>query len=306
MNFSNIDSLLNTLIWGLFFLYTIIKFVKAIQIVPTKGAYVVERLGKYHTTLGPGFHALIPFIDRVSYVHHLKEETVDIKPQECFTRDNVKVKVDGVMYIAVEDAVKASYGITNYRLAASKLAQTTVRSVIGQIELDKCFEEREEISAKVVKELSEAGQDWGTRIFRYEIQNIVPPSSVTEAMEKQVSAERQKRAVIAKSEGEMQSRIQRSEGIKAELLNKSEGEKQKKINEAEGKASAIKALGVATARSIEVLSQNISENNGKKAVELLINQKYLSKIGALAKENNEVILPTDLTEVNKLIKSIEL
>lgn len=306
MNFSSLDSLLNTLIWGLFFLYIIIKFVKAIQIVPTKGAYIVERLGKYHTTLGPGFHALIPFIDRVTYVHHLKEETVDIKPQECFTKDNVKVTVDGVMYIAVEDAVKASYGITNYRLAASKLAQTTVRSVIGQIELDKCFEEREEISAKVVKELSEAGQDWGTRIFRYEIQNIVPPESVKEAMEKQVSAERQRRAVIAKSEGEMQSRIQRSEGIKAELINTSEGEKQKKINEAEGKSSAIKSIGLATAQSIEVLSRNISENNGKKAVELLINQKYLGKIGALAKEKNEVILPADLTEVNKLIRSIEI
>lgn len=306
MSFSNIGGLINTLIWGLLFLYTIIKFIKAIRIVPTKGAYIVERLGKYHTTLGPGFHALIPFIDRVAYIHHLKEETVDIKPQECFTKDNVKVKVDGVMYIAVEDAVKASYGITNYRLAASKLAQTTVRSVIGQIELDKCFEEREEISAKVVKELSEAGQEWGTRIFRYEIQNIVPPDSVTEAMEKQVSAERQRRAIIAESEGDMQSRIQKSEGIKAELINTSEGEKQKKINEAEGKAAAIKAIGDATAQSIEVLSTNISVNNGKKAVELLINQKYLGKIGSLAKTGNEVILPADLTEVNKLIKSVEL
>lgn len=293
-------------IWAALFVYVIFKFFKSIRIVPTKVAYVVERLGRYHKTLGPGFHALLPFFDKVAFVHNLKEETVDIPPQECFTRDNVKVEVDGVMYIAVMDPEKASYGVTDYRMATIQLAQTTVRSVLGTLDLDRCFEERDLISSKVVQVLSEAGVTWGIKVYRYEIQNIVPPASVKEAMEKQVSAEREKRAIIAESEGVKQSRINKSEGVKMELINKSEGERTKKVNEAEGKAQAIKSIAEATALSIEQLGEQIAAEHGEDSVRLLVSQKYLSQIGRLAKENTDVILPADITKLDELLKSLEL
>ncbi len=293
-------------IWAALFVYVIFKFFKSIRIVPTKVAYVVERLGRYHKTLGPGFHALLPFFDKVAFFHNLKEETVDIPPQECFTRDNVKVEVDGVMYIAVMDPEKASYGVTDYRMATIQLAQTTVRSVLGTLDLDRCFEERDLISSKVVQVLSEAGVTWGIKIYRYEIQNIVPPASVKEAMEKQVSAEREKRAIIAESEGAKQSRINKSEGVKMELINKSEGERTKKVNEAEGKAQAIKSIAEATALSIEQLGEQIAAEHGEDSVRLLVSQKYLSQIGKLAKENTDVILPADITKLDELLKSLEL
>ena len=198
----------NFVVWGAFFLILIVKFFAAIRLVPTQTAHVVERLGKYHRTLGAGFHALIPFVERVPFVHDLKEEAVDVPPQECFTMDEVKVEVDGVMYISVVDPVRASYGVTHYRIAAMQLAQTTTRSVIGTLELDRTFEERDVISARVVEVLEKTGETWGIRVHRYEIKNLTPPPTVREAMEKQVTAERERRAIIARAEGDKQSRIQ--------------------------------------------------------------------------------------------------
>ncbi len=294
------------IIWGIIFIFVIFKFIRSIRIVPTKVAFIVERLGKYHKTLGPGFHALLPFFDKVTFIHHQKEETIDIPPQECFTKDNVKVEVDGVMYIAVNDPEKASYGITDYRVATIQLAQTTVRSVIGTLDLDRCFEERDVISAKVVGALSEAGIAWGIKIFRYEIQNIVPPASVKEAMEKQVSAERNKRALISKSEGVKQSRINRSEGVKMELINTSEGEKARLVNEAQGRAQAIKSIAEATAVSIEQVGEQIAAQNGMESIKMLVSQKYLSQIGSLAKEDTSIILPADLTKIDELLDSLGL
>ena len=293
-------------IWGIFFFFVIFKFFRSIRIVPTKVAFIVERLGRYHKTLGPGFHALLPFFDRVTFIHHLKEETIDIPPQDCFTKDNVKVEVDGVMYIAVEDPEKASYGITNYRVATVQLAQTTVRSVIGTLDLDRCFEERDVISSKVVGALSEAGIAWGIKVFRYEIQNIVPPSSVKDAMEKQVSAERDKRALISESEGAKQSRINKSEGVKMELINTSEGEKTRLINEAQGQAQAIKSIAEATAVSIEQVGEQIAAQNGIESIKMLVSQKYLSQIGSLGKEDTDIILPADLTKFDELLNSLGL
>ncbi len=306
MEFDQITGWLTAIIWGIIVLFVVFKFVQAVRIVPTKVAYIVERLGKYNKTLGPGFHALLPFFDKVTFIHNLKEETIDIPPQECFTKDNVKVEVDGVMYIAVSDPEKASYGITDYKIATIQLAQTTVRSVMGTLDLDRCFEERDVISSKVVQELSDAGMAWGIKVFRYEIQNIVPPISVKEAMEKQVSAERERRAVISKSEGVKQSRINRSEGIKMELINKSEGEKTRQINEAQGKAQAIKSIADATAGSIEQIGEQIAGEKGIDSMKLLICQKYLTQIGSLAKETTNIILPADLTKIDELLDSLGL
>ncbi len=306
MDFGQMTDYITFGIWAIIFIFIISKFFRSIRIVPTKVAYIVERLGRYHKTLGPGFHAMLPFFDKVVFSHSLKEETIDIPPQECFTMDNVKVEVDGVMYLAVIDPEKASYGITDYKLATIQLAQTTVRSVIGTLDLDRCFEERDFISSQVVQALSEAGVAWGIKVYRYEIQNIVPPVSVKEAMEKQVSAEREKRAVISKSEGVKESRINRSEGIKMELVNKSEGEKTRQINEAEGKAQAIKSIADATAASFEEVGKQIAEDRGLDSIRLLVSQKYLSQIGSLAKDGTSVILPADLTKMDELLNSLGL
>jgi len=306
MELTDIFSYVTLGIWGIIFIYIIYKFIRSIRIVPTKSAFIVERLGKYKRTLGPGFHALLPFFDQITFIHNLKEETVDIPPQECFTHDNVKVEVDGVMYIAVIDPEKASYGVTDYKVATIQLAQTTVRSVLGTLSLDRCFEERDLISSKVVQVLSDAGIAWGIKIFRYEIQNIVPPVSVKEAMEKQVSAERERRATIAESEGVKQSRINKSEGVKMELINTSEGEKTRQINEAEGKATAIESIAEATAASIEQIGEQISATNGLEAVKLIVSQKYLSQLGKLASENTNIIIPADITQLSDLLNNISL
>ncbi|MCP4298924.1 MAG: paraslipin [Proteobacteria bacterium] len=303
---SGFIDIFNFLVWGFTFLVLIVQFMRSIRMVPTKSSYVVERLGKYSRTLGPGFHALLPFLDKVSYIQSLKEEAIDVPPQECFTRDNVKVEVDGVMYIMVENSVKASYGVTDYRIAAIQLAQTTIRSVIGTLELDRTFEERNVMSSRVVETLAEAGQSWGIKVNRYEIKNIIPPHSVTEAMEKQVSAERERRAIIAKSEGVMQAQINKSEGIKMQLVNQSEGEKQKKINEAEGKSQEVFAIAQATAESIEKLGSAIAENRGEEAIRLQLSQKYLQQLGQLAKDETEILLPADITNLEELLKSVGL
>ena len=296
----------NLIIWGILFLVLIFKFLRSIRLVPTKFAYIVERLGRYHKTLGPGFHALIPFVDRVAFIQDLREETVDVPPQECFTRDEVKVEVDGVVYMSVTDPVKASYGITNYSFAAVQLAQTTTRSVIGTLELDRTFEERDLISAKVVEVLEKTGETWGIRVHRYEIKNLAPPPTVREAMEKQVTAERNRRAIVAQSEGDKQSRINTSEGRRLELINRSEGEMQRMINEAQGRAQEILSIAEATAQSIEKIAAAISMPGGESSVRLQLAEKYLKQLRTLARSDTQVLLPADLTDLEALLKSIEL
>jgi len=296
----------NLVVWGCIFLILIYKFFRSIRLVPTQSAYVVERLGRYDKTLGPGFHALVPFLDRVAFIRDLKEETVDVPPQECFTRDEVQIEVDGVIYMSVTDPVKASYGVTDYSFAAMQLAQTTTRSVIGTLELDRTFEERDLISAKVVEVLEKAGEHWGIRVHRYEIKNLAPPPTVREAMEKQVTAERNRRAIVAKSEGDKQSRINTSEGRKLELINRSEGEMQRTINEAQGQAEEIRAIASATAKSIEQIAAAISVPGGQSSVRLQLAEKYLKQLRVLGRDETQVLLPADLTNLDGLLKSIEI
>ncbi|MCE9687598.1 MULTISPECIES: SPFH domain-containing protein [Shewanella] len=293
-------------IWGLIFAIFIIKLFKSICLVPTKSAYIVERLGKYHKTLDAGFHALIPFVDNVAYVHDLKEETIDVPPQECFSSDEVNVEVDGVIYISVMDPVKASYGITDYRYAAIQLAQTTTRSVIGTLDLDRTFEERDLISAKVVEVLDQAGALWGIRVHRYEIKNITPPETVKNAMEMQVNAERERRALLAKSEGDKQSKINRSEGVKAETINRSEGEMQRRINEAEGKAEEILTLARATAESIERLAEVIAAPGGHNALRMQLGEQYMRQLDGLSHNSSRIVLPGNMVNFDYWMDSIGL
>ena len=296
----------NLIVWAAIVLFIVSKFFRSVRIVSTRTALVVERLGKYRATLGPGFHLLLPFIDTVTAIQDLREETIDVPPQECFSKDEVKVEVDGVIYISVTDPVKATYGVTDYRFAATQLAQTTTRSVIGTLELDRTFEERDTISAKVVSTLSRAGETWGIRVHRYEIKNIRPPITVQEAMEKQVNAERERRAIFAKSEGDKQSRINTSEGRKREMINLSEGEMQRTINEAEGKASEILAMAEATAESIEKIGAAVVEEGGAQAIRLDMAGKYIANLGYLASPGTDVMLPADLTQFEKLLAGLEL
>lgn len=296
----------NILVWSILFLVLVSKLLRSIRIVPTQSAYIVERLGKYSKTLGPGFHVLTPFLDHVAFIQDLKEETISVPPQVCFTMDNVQVEVDGVIYISVVDPARASYGITDHRFAAIQLAQTTVRSIIGTLELDRTFEERDLISTKIVSVLNEVGPTWGLNIHRYEVKNIVPPSTVKNAMEQQMTAERDRRALLARSEGEKQSKINSSEGYKMEVINRSEGEMQKRINEAEGRAREIESLANATAEAIETMAAAIVEDGGAQAVQLRLSQQYLNQFAALAKSETSVILPADLTNLNSLLQSLGL
>ncbi|MBB1316240.1 paraslipin [Shewanella sp. SR43-4] len=307
MSFNGIDTdLIVMAIWGIIFAIFVLKLFQSICLVPTKSAYIVERLGKYHSTLDAGFHALIPFFDKVAYIHDLKEETIDVPPQECFSSDEVNVEVDGVIYISVTDPVKASYGITDYRYAAIQLAQTTTRSVIGTLDLDRTFEERDVISAKVVEVLDEAGSMWGIRVHRYEIKNITPPETVKNAMEMQVNAERERRALLAKSEGDKQSKINRSEGVMAETINRSEGEMQRRINEAEGKAQEILTLAKATAESIERLAVVISSEGGQSALRMQLGEQYMRQLDGLSKPDSRIVLPGNLVNFEYWMDSIGL
>ena len=303
---STVFEIFNLTVWAILFLVLIVKFLRSIRLVPTQSAYIVERLGKYSRTLNPGFHALVPFIEKVAFIRDLKEETVDVPPQECFTRDEVQVEVDGVLYISVTDPVKASYGVTNYSFAAMQLAQTTTRSVIGTLELDRTFEERDLISAKVVEVLERSGETWGIRVHRYEIKNLSPPPTVKEAMEKQVTAERDRRAIVAQSEGDKQSRINTSEGRRLELINRSEGEMQRTINEAQGRAEEVRAIAHATAESIEKVAASISVPGGGSSVHLQLAERYLKRLRALADGKTDVLLPMDLANPQQLLDSIEL
>ena len=285
-------------------LYLLYRFFQAIRLVSTQTAHIVERLGKYQRTLDAGFHALIPFIDRVTAVQDLREEALDVPPQECFTRDEVQVTVDGVIYMQVTDPVKASYGITDYRDAAVQLAKTTTRSVIGTLDLDRTFEERDVISAQVVSVLDAAGALWGIRVHRYEIKNLTPPETVKNAMEKQVNAERERRAILASSEGDKQAQINRSEGEKAELINRSEGEKQRRVNEAEGQASEILAIAAATAESIDKIASVLNRPGGSAALSLQLSEKYINTIGELG--GSRVILPANLMQFDGWVQNLGL
>jgi len=300
------ETIFNFGVWGIFFSVVIIKFFKSIQMVPTRRAYVVERLGKYHGTLGAGFHALLPFFDKVAYNQDLKEMTLEVPPQECFTVDNVKVHVDGVMYLQVIDPVKASYGVTDYVMATTQLAQTTTRSIIGTITLDNTFEERDLISNQVVEAVTQAGVAWGISVHRYEIKNIVTPETVRNAMEQQVTAERNRRATVAQAEGEKQSRINRSEGQMTEAVNRSEGEKQRQINVAEGRAQEILAIAEATAQSIEKIAAAVSMPGGEEAVRLQLLEKYMDQLSGLARPETRVLLPADLTRPESLYDALGL
>lgn len=294
------------LLLALFLLYVMYHFVVSLRLVPNQFAYIVERLGNYHKTLGPGFHALIPFIDKVVYKKDLREETIEVEPQECFTKDNVKVEVDGVIYLSVMDPVNASYGITNYRYAAVQLAQTTTRSVLGNMELDQTFEERAAMSKEVVKVLSEVEKVWGIKVHRYEIKNIVTPRTVQKAMERQMTAERDRRAIIAKSEGVKGSRINDAEGVRTEIINISEAEMQRRINEAEGYAEEILSIAEATAKSIEEVADSLSRPNGTEAMKLKLSEKYLDVLSGLGRGENSVILPKDISNYDALMEGLSL
>jgi regulator of protease activity HflC (stomatin/prohibitin superfamily) len=276
---------------------------KCIRLVPQQFAFVVERLGKYKKTLNAGPHLLSPAIDRVAYKHTLKEQAIDVPPQSCITRDNISVEVDGILYMQVMDPVKASYGIGNYLFATTQLAQTTMRSEMGKLELDRSFEERMHINAAIVEAVDKASDPWGIKVTRYEIKNISPPQTIRDAMEKQMRAEREKRAMIASSEGDRQAKINRADGEKQEAIAKSEGEKMKRINEAEGRAKEILLVAEAQAKGSLRVASAITEKGGSEAVNMQLAQQYLSAFGNLAKTNNTMILPTDLANVAGVLKA---
>jgi regulator of protease activity HflC (stomatin/prohibitin superfamily) len=289
---------------GIIAVIIVVLLIKTAVVVPQRSEYIVERLGKYNKSLGAGFHILIPFLDKIAYRRSLKEEVLDIASQDCITTDNVSVSVDGVLYLQVIDSKLSAYGIDNYRIAASQLAQTSLRSVIGKIELDRTFEERETLNQQVVAAIDEAAQNWGVKVLRYEIKDITPPQSVMDAMEKQMRAEREKRAAIATSEGDRQARINRAEGLKKEAIEVSEGEKQRRINEAEGQAKEIELVAQATADGIRKISESLSLDGGKTAANLRIAEKYIAEFGKLAKTNNTMIIPANMGDISSMVATV--
>lgn len=292
------------IVMGVLGLVLLVAILRSIRIVPAQTVLVIERLGKYASTLQAGFHVMVPFIDRVAYSHSLKEQAVDVPSQPCFTWDNVKVDVDGVLYYRVVEPRKASYGISDFRYATIQLAQTTMRSVIGKLELDKTFEEREAINAAIVKEVDAASAEWGVDVTRYEIQNINVPADILQAMEAQLRAEREKRAQIARSQGEMESKINNSQGEMQESINRSEGEKEKWINEAEGRAAEIKALAGATASSLRKLALALESEGGDEALSLQLAEQYIGELRSLATKDTRVVLPMDLGDLDSMLKSV--
>ncbi len=281
----------------------VVTIFKTAVIVPQRQAYIVERLGKYHTTLEAGFHILLPFLDRVAYRRTLKETPIDVPPQQCITKDNITVDVDGILYLQVMDPKKASYGIDNYLWASTQLAQTTMRSEIGKLDLDAIFEVRDSINAAICGAVDKASDPWGIKVTRYEIKSITPPQTIRDAMEKQMRAEREKRAMIAESEGERQARINRAEGEKQEAIAKSEGEKMRRINEAEGKAQEIQLVAQATAEGLSAIAKSISTNEGGvEAVNLRLAEQYFAEFGKLAKESTTMVLPSNLTDIASVLK----
>lgn len=282
----------------------LLLFRSVVRIVPEQEANVVERLGKYSRTLTAGFHLLIPFVERVSYQQSLKEVALDVPPQTCVTADNVQLSVDGILYLRVIDPVKASYGIDNYRYATTQLAQTTMRSEMGRIDLDKSFSERDEINDAIVRAVDEASDPWGIKVTRYEVRDISPPDSVLQAMEQQMRAEREKRAEILQSEGEKAARINSSKGEREEAINLSKGERQRRINESGGRARAIEATAEATADGIREVAQAIQHPKGKVAVSLRIAEQYLGQFGRILEQGNVAIMPIEIAQVRSMLQTV--
>lgn len=294
----------STIILIVLIIFVLIAFLSTFKIVPQRSVYIIERLGKYSRSIEAGFHILIPFIDKVAYKHVLKEQAIDVASQICITKDNIAVEVDGILYLQVIDPQKASYGIDNYRFAVIQISQTTMRSVIGKLELDRTFEERETVNSVIVQAVDAASEPWGIKVSRYEVKNIVPPQSIKDAMEKQMRAEREKRALIAESEGDKQAKINRAEGDRQEMIARSEGEKQKRINEASGRATEIELIANATAKGIREIASSINTEGGMNAVNLRIAEQYLNEFGKLAKTNNSMIVPADLSDIAGVLGSI--
>ena len=286
---------------GAIVLLVVVVLFKTAVIVPQQSAYVIERLGRYSRTLQAGFHILMPFLDTIAYKHTLKEQAIDISEQLCITRDNVQVGVDGVLYLQVLEPQQASYGITNYQFAISQLAQTTLRSEVGKIDLDRTFEERSSINRLIVNELDQASAPWGVKVLRYEIRNINPPTDVLNAMEKQMRAEREKRAVILSSEGERDAKINEAEGEKQRVIKESEATRTQQINEAQGEAEAILAVATATAEGITRIGHSVSGDGGMDAMRLRVAEQYIAQFGQIAKEGNTLVVPANLSDLSSML-----
>ena len=288
-------------VW-VFLIAVIAAFViEGVRIVPQQYAYVVERLGRFHAVLDPGLNLIIPFLDRVAYMHSLKEVPLDVPEQVCITKDNTQLAVDGILYYQVTDPRLASYGSANYIAAISQLAQTTLRSVIGKMELDKTFESREDINRHIVAELDEAGRNWGIKVLRYEIKSLTPPETILRAMQAQITAEREKRALIAKSEGERQQQINLADGERQSAILQSEGEKQAAINKAQGEATAIRVIAEANASAVRAVAEAIGDKGGMDAANLKVAQQYVEAFANLAKTSNTLILPATASDVAGLV-----
>ena len=283
------------------FIIALVVVIKAIRVVPQQHAWIVERLGRFHAVLQPGLNFVIPFVDRLAYRHDLREIPLDVPSQVCITRDNTQLQVDGILYFQVTDPKLASYGSSNYVLAITQLAQTTLRSIIGRMELDRTFEERDQINATVVAALDEAALSWGVKVLRYEIKDLTPPAEILRAMQAQITAEREKRAVIATSEGRRQEQINHATGAREAAIAQSEGDKQAEINNAQGEAAAILARAEATAKAIRQIADAIESPGGLQAVNLRIAEQYIHEFGKLAKTNNTVILPTNVADIAGMI-----
>jgi regulator of protease activity HflC (stomatin/prohibitin superfamily) len=282
-------------------IFVLWMFFRTVVVVPQQNAYVVERLGRFSGVLEAGMHILVPFMDVIRYRHVLKEQAIDIPEQVCITKDNVQVAVDGILYLKILDPERASYGISNYIFAITQLAQTTLRSEIGKIELDRTFEERTHINSQVVSEVDKASEAWGVKVLRYEIKNITPPQDVIAAMEKQMRAEREKRAVILQSEGERDAAINSAEGQKQQVIKASEAKKQQQINEAEGQAAAILAVARATSEGIAAVARAIESPGGFEAVQLRVAEQYIGQFGQLARAGNSLVIPANLGDVGSMI-----
>ncbi|MBK4734555.1 SPFH domain-containing protein [Noviherbaspirillum pedocola] len=283
------------------FILAVVFIGKTIQVVPQQHAWVVERLGKYHAILGPGLNIVVPFIDRIAYKHLLKEIPLDVPPQVCITKDNTQLQVDGILYFQVTDPMRASYGSSNYVAAITQLAQTTLRSVIGRMELDKTFEERDHINTAIVNAIDESATNWGVKVLRYEIKDLTPPKEILHAMQAQITAEREKRALIAASEGRRQEQINIAAGEREAAIAKSEGEKQAAINRAQGQAAAIIAIAQATADALRQTASAIREPGGADAVNLKVAEQYVNAFANLAKTNNSLVVPADVSNLSGMI-----
>jgi regulator of protease activity HflC (stomatin/prohibitin superfamily) len=283
------------------FIVALVFVFKTINVVPQQHAWVVERLGKYHATLAPGLNIVVPFVDRIAYKHILKEIPLDVPPQVCITKDNTQLQVDGILYFQVTDPMRASYGASNYIQAITQLAQTTLRSVIGRMELDKTFEERDHINTTIVNAIDESAANWGVKVLRYEIKDLTPPAEILHAMQAQITAEREKRARIAASEGRRQEQINIADGEKSAAIARSEGEKQAAINRAQGEAAAIIALADASATALRQVGAAIRDPGGEDAVQLRVAEEYVRAFGNLAKTNNSVIVPANMGDMGSLI-----